>query len=474
MSHAGLHTQSLKKTVLAATLGLIMSTQATADGINIIIPSNNLQPIGGGLTLNGNSTANNATNIGTGSINTIGNNTTGGVLTIDGNNSTNTGNLNNGSLNTIGNNTGGGLTLGGNNSNNSGTISTGNVNTIGDTTIGTLNAGNTKVTKLSIGDNLNTTGTLQSSANGLTLSTNDHNSIQFANNAVTIKGGTGTTTQTLDDNGVKLITTDPANGNAVTATTTISKDGLLTVNSIKTGITDITTLAASENATFAKNVNVTGKTMTGSLSAGTTDITNLAVSGTTTTTGMTNTGKLTNNGDLAVKSGKSQVTATANNVTVGVTNANGSINGVTATETQTVVKGGAGTTTLTLNDSGATFSTTSSSPAKVTGVANGVNDYDAANYGQLKSLRSEVMAKIDDANKEFSGGIASVIAISNIPQLDNNKTFGLGVGAGRYNGSNAFAVGMRYRVNESAVVTGSFGKSSDSKSALGVGAGFSW
>jgi autotransporter adhesin len=84
------------------------------------------------------------------------------------------------------------------------------------------------------------------------------------------------------------------------------------------------------------------------------------------------------------------------------------------------------------------------------------------------------MTRIDETSKELSGGIASVVAMSNIPQLDASKTFAMGVGAGRYNGSNAFAVGARFRVNDSTVLSGSFGKSGDSKSTIGVGAGFSW
>ncbi len=113
-------------------------------------------------------------------------------------------------------------------------------------------------------------------------------------------------------------------------------------------------------------------------------------------------------------------------------------------------------------------------PAVVTGVADGVNSNDAVNYGQLSSFRNQVMAKIDETSKELSGGIASVVAMSNIPQLDANKAFAVGVGAGRYNGSSAFAVGARYRLNDSTVLSGSFGKSGDSKSTIGVGAGFSW
>ncbi|PTQ90937.1 YadA C-terminal domain-containing protein [Agitococcus lubricus] len=210
--------------------------------------------------------------------------------------------------------------------------------------------------------------------------------------------------------------------------------------------------------------------------SGTISTTTLTVSGASTTQGISNNGSLSSTGNTTLKSAdnKSQVAVTNGNITVGVSNAGGSINGVTATTTQTVVQGGTGTTTLTLDDTGATFNGTNNTHVVVTGVANGQNTYDATNYGQLRSLRTEVMTQINDMNTELSGGIAAVTAMSSIPQLDTNKQFTVGVGAGHYNGSNAFALGARYRVSEGTVVSGSFAKSNDSKPTIGVGAGLSW
>jgi autotransporter adhesin len=96
-------------------------------------------------------------------------------------------------------------------------------------------------------------------------------------------------------------------------------------------------------------------------------------------------------------------------------------------------------------------------------LANGTSTFDAVNLGQLKNLE-----------KDLSGGIASTIAIANIPQVDESKKFALGIGAGSYNSKGAFAIGASFRPAPNAVIKGSVGKASSGDTAFGVGAGMSW
>jgi hypothetical protein len=57
---------------------------------------------------------------------------------------------------------------------------------------------------------------------------------------------------------------------------------------------------------------------------------------------------------------------------------------------------------------------------------------------------------------EFAGGVA------------------VGVGLGGYDGQSALALGGSYRVNPTTIVRGSVASGSASKTAVGVGVGFSW
>lgn len=124
----------------------------------------------------------------------------------------------------------------------------------------------------------------------------------------------------------------------------------------------------------------------------------------------------------------------------------------------------AGGTSVTVNSSGVTLSgNETDGTARLTGVANGSSQYDAVNYGQLKGVETAL-----------SGGIASTIAMTNIPQVDDKKTFALGVGVGNYNGEYGYAVGGSYRFMGSGVLKASVAGSSSGDTAWGVGGGMSW
>jgi hypothetical protein len=137
----------------------------------------------------------------------------------------------------------------------------------------------------------------------------------------------------------------------------------------------------------------------------------------------------------------------------------GTAHGLTVNQTETVLSGGTRSTSLTLNDNGATFrNTDTGGPARVTGVADGASKFDAVNYGQLKGAY---------------GGIASVAAMANIPTPAAGKNFSLGIGFGNFEGENAFAFGGAARIDEYWSVQASVGHSDDN-SSFGAGVGFSW
>ena len=133
--------------------------------------------------------------------------------------------------------------------------------------------------------------------------------------------------------------------------------------------------------------------------------------------------------------------------------------GLVITQTETVLSGGTNSTSLTLNDGGATFTNTvTGGPARVTGVADGHSRFDAVNYGQLK---------------ETYGGIASVAAMANIPDPAPGKAFAVGIGFGNFEDEQAFALGGAASLPENVSLQASVGRSVDNTS-FGAGVGFSW
>ena len=106
----------------------------------------------------------------------------------------------------------------------------------------------------------------------------------------------------------------------------------------------------------------------------------------------------------------------------------------------TVLSGGTNSTSMTLDDNGATFrNDVTGGPARVTGVADGHNNFDAVNFRQLKTAYS---------------GIASVAALAAIPNPVAGKKFILGVGYGNFEGENAIAAGIKANINNISFTAG--------------------
>jgi hypothetical protein len=140
--------------------------------------------------------------------------------------------------------------------------------------------------------------------------------------------------------------------------------------------------------------------------------------------------------------------------------------GVSIGQTSTVISGGTNSTSLTLDDSGATFKNdTTSGPAKVTGVADGVGDYDAVNMRQYRHLEDRV-------DKAYSG-IASVAALAAIPPPVPGKNFSVGVGYGNFESTSAVGVGAKALVGQDRNITLTAGVGLG-ENATTVSAGVGW
>ena len=136
--------------------------------------------------------------------------------------------------------------------------------------------------------------------------------------------------------------------------------------------------------------------------------------------------------------------------------------GIATTANSTVVSGGTSSTSLTLNDSGASFAT-DGGPSRVTGVANGVTRYDAVNMGQLDAIE-----------KKASGGVAMASALAGMPQVEPGKTFGVALGGGYFDGQGAGSLGVSFRERDDAVFKLGVASSMDGNLAVNGGVGISW
>jgi autotransporter adhesin len=142
-----------------------------------------------------------------------------------------------------------------------------------------------------------------------------------------------------------------------------------------------------------------------------------------------------------------------------VTNSLGNTHGLIIGQDSTTLSGGSKSTTMTLNNNGASFAnSTSGAPVKVTGIADGTSSFDAVNV------------------RQFSSAIAGVQAAANIPGLDTNKSVSIGVGLGSFMGQQALSFGGSYRFSNRGVVRGSLstGMNDGNKTSFGIGAGWSW
>ena len=197
------------------------------------------------------------------------------------------------------------------------------------------------------------------------------------------------------------------------------------------------------------------------------------------------------------------------------------VEALAATNTETALKGGTGTTIQTLRDqkdgnSGVNYQTTmydangvelttANTPTRpngatgtiveggvekwvtdvrLGGVAAGVNANDAVNKGQLDAETTARTAadtalgrRIDSNTRAIEGntqGIANVTAMASMPALPVGADSGFSAGVGGFNGKKAIALGLQHRLSANTTFKVAAATGSNGKPTMGAGISYSW
>ncbi|MDP1705842.1 MAG: hypothetical protein Q8L42_14130, partial [Sulfurimicrobium sp.] len=215
--------------------------------------------------------------------------------------------------------------------------------------------------------------------------------------------------------------------------------GISYLNAIQSGgiinsgdmVTD--TLSTTGNATVGGDLEVKGAFKAEKFSAQEANfeaaaVKDLTVSGAAKFNTLSTTGNATVGGDLEVKGvlkvDKVEFDGGLKSDSANASLVNNTGHGIEITSTATKLTGGTSSTSLTLNDAGATFAnSTTGAPATITGIADGKSDFDAVNFRQLQAVgdgiesrvESFVIQQLEESKLELSAGIAATAAMANIP-----------------------------------------------------------
>jgi len=191
-----------------------------------------------------------------------------------------------------------------------------------------------------------------------------------------------------------------------------------------------------------------------------------------TITGAENTVVLQADDDALDTNARSSLSMAPTSASLLVNTDDGQSHGIIVTQTSTIVTGGTSSTTLTLDDNGATFADEDTGdPVKVTGVADATGSFDAVNYRQFRSEVNRLDDRIDNAYS----GIASVAALSAIPNPVPGKNVSVGLGFGNFESESAFALGAKAFVGKSRNVALTAGVGyCDNTTTLSAGLGWSF
>ena len=313
-------------------------------------------------------------------------------------------------------------------------LSSGNATTAtlsaGATTTGTLSAGNATTATLSAG--ATTTGTLSAgntTVNG-TLTSSGNTTLGTSAGTVNTFGSGSASTNTFGNAGTSTNLIQGAT-NTIIGTTNINTSGGANTNIGSLG--SVNNITGTTNTIQGNTNNIGTLNAAGATAATTNNIGNALstnnIQGTTTNIGTTGTG----------------VAGQANTINIG----------------QAASAGGS-----TVNFNG----------NRLQGVAAGINGTDAVNMNQYNSLQNRVNANNQSMNNNVNAlkyGVAGVTAAANIPGLNKDQDFNIGMGVGGYQGFGAMAVGANMRVydNITAKVTGSTG---GGQTSGGVGLSIGW
>lgn len=130
-------------------------------------------------------------------------------------------------------------------------------------------------------------------------------------------------------------------------------------------------------------------------------------------------------------------------------------------EASTEIKGGG--SSITLDATGVKIISAGGQDMQMTGVADGVAPMAAVNRRQLDRLETQL-----------SGGIASAIAMVQLPEPAPGSNYSVGAGAGFYNGESALATGGAVFLESGVSFRAAYSYSSEGGAAFGFGAGYSW
>ena len=354
-----------------------------------------------------------------------------------------------------------------------------NVNVVGNTSIvGTTSINTSGFATTTLGTNGNLTRLNSSTIDIGTLAYTTTVTLGNTQTASQVTARGGNSTITVANNEASLLSGVGVNANglrAFSAAQTIGIPGSGANYELKNGNASSQALVAGQTASniligdtlVDGNMHINGTlTYSSSVSANTT-VTSGASSlpgATLTTIGSvqvanTNGINVDENGKLSLSG------ATVPTAGVVLTNGYGNTHGFVVTEQQVTLSGGINSTSLTLNDAGATLSNASTGrPVQLHGIADGTTPFDAVNFRQLREVKR---------------GLAATTAMTNIPPIDANKRFSVGVGIGGYDEETALAVGSSVRFNKDFVIRASLGhafrgESSSSNTSWGVGSSYSW
>jgi len=391
-----------------------------------------------------------STTIGAGDANTITNS-----LTVAGTTTTNSGALNVGGATTLDSTLGvtGATTLTGALTANGGISADGGVFTVADTTGNVATSGTLDVAGLSSLD-----GGIDVNGGNFMVATNGNTSIGGT------LGVTGNTSlSTLSTSGLATLDSASITNNA-TVGGTLGVTGNTSLSTLSTsGLATLDSASITNNATVGGTLGVTGAlTANGGATLNSADSYSSATVGNSAVTLVADSDALSTNAQSSLSMAPTSASLLVNN------NTTGESHGITISQTSTVISGGTDSTTLTLDDDGATFADEDTgAPVKVTGVADGVGAYDAVNMRQYNKLEDRV-------DKAYSG-IASVAALAAIPPPVSGKDISLGLGYGNFENQNALAVGGKALVGKdrNMMLTGGVGFCG-STTTLSAGVGWSF
>lgn len=240
------------------------------------------------------------------------------------------------------------------------------------------------------------------------------NGLSVTDSSASLRGGTASTTLTLGDGGMTVADTTNGQTLAVSNAGALSVGGDGTVGNTQAGSVNVTNGAGTNTITLDGTTGVINAT---SVSAGT-------------------------------------VTATNSNVA--------NVNATNSISTPNAYLGGTDASApLVVTPTSVTYNTGANMNGnKITGLADGTNAHDAANWGQVQDVR-----------KEARRGIAGAAALAGLPALETGKQYNFGVGVGHYKGESALSLGGHARINPDT--TAKFGVGFTGSDAT-VSAGIGW